>query len=385
MMKKSRAYIIIACVIVVAAAAIIIIKHNQNKADKKDYVKVGIEEAFDVSELEGKEYDNLKFPEHISINKPEAVYTGESYCPDYTMANEAGYEKIFKQVLRDAGEENTYSEKYVINSDEYYPRGAMYEEGDNYMSVGCTGFFTACIGTDKYNLEQNEIIAVYDLNSAYEDVEYELIYGKLSIKEAEKLANENAQYYMRLLGYEVSYKASRIEVMRNTDNQIFYYVRFQCVFKGAPIIDVMRQHPSEDEREYNGAWGGECCIIGTGAKNVKNVTYNDVVLPYGEMHGEETIISVGDAAAMLNRKLSGQKKYEIQSVDLEYMMSIKSTLPGDGEDNVHRWNEDAEGWFSYDLADARPCWAFHIDLEYRKEIVGYVDCTTGEIVFVYNQ
>ena len=389
-MKKSRAYIIIACAIVAAAAAIIVIKHNQNKADKKDYVKVGIEEAFDVSELEGKEYDNLKFPEHISINKPEAVYTGKIYCPDYTELNSSKQVNVFKKMIQTGNIDKKFNSDNIVESSKWYPYGAMYEDDEVYISMGCTGFFTSYIGEDRYGINEDyTIIKTYDLESDYEDDVYELSEGKISISDAQKLADEHANEYMKMLGYDGKFKAVVIEILENEKVGKFCRAIYQNVIYDTGTVNVVNEYHNDGDIEYAPLLGNECYIYGAKEQNVRFTTFNQVVLPYQEPDNIENMISVSDAVLLLHNKLSSEKKYTVRSVGIEYMTKNTDFIDKDGKGKKHYdviGEQGIAGWgASYQVGNYWPCWAFHIDLGYRKEIVGYVDCVTGEIVFVYNQ
>lgn len=352
----------------------------------------------DIEKVQNKEYKRLKFDncEFVPMGEFETVAVQKLIHKDISAKDsldviknviyELGYDIDLENELRAATDEFEWdnSKEYPY----YYPsvldKLDKYKNGNSFF-VNTKKFHIQMCGDGIYSYSDgciNEFMGgeneagrdafgeyFFGVDPVAEgtveelgDKEWELVGGQVSVKEAARMAEDyfnNNKFYPCEEGITSSVRYVRVYPLK--DRYVYYFL-MNRVYKGIPFA------------------GGECGIreyeygfdIDEDTKGVYVINGDTVSAFIGETEsqGIETvskeytsIISLEDAAGMVDKKLSAQLEIEVDKVEFVY-------LP------VSLHDDDALTTYVY------PCWSFDGEVNTNnKKIKIYVDVLTGYVLY----
>jgi hypothetical protein len=386
MKKGTLGYCIIAGVLIIGCAVFFIgrkIRNRQEKTDTGEIVEsedtlVDISEAYDVDELLASDYDNIELPSSLDVEKVEAVSNVILKVPDYEEQNKKLDIKFFQDNLQKMGYK--YDEQYVIDDKgKTYPYGRYYndEKLSAYIATGCTGFFVV----DSINTYDYETVEEFYVDAPYEDDEHEIIGGSMKVSEAVEMYEKLETECIAELGYDIPVpKVFRVRIVKNENQQLRYEMDTRMSYNGVPVIGV--------GDKYSRSGFGYEVLKGTSSGTVsgKKITDGIKVSYYGfptEYVSDtpiDKVISVKKACDLVNVKLSAYRKNKLLNVKMEYLPFFEKETDEENHSGIE-WT----GLQSGNKFRLKPYWVFVFDSTTDNEIIGLVDCVTGEVGLVYNQ
>lgn len=352
---------------------------NANNVES-NYVKV---DSFNnQSELNGK-YDNLDL-KSAKINMPQSLISGELEIPELFVKSDNLCEDFF-----DLTEATFDIDKDLFNNSEFsnntYPLGPAVTDECLYAAIGCTGFATVDFINNNYSLDEDKNVEVIDLNN-YVDNEYSLINSKGKISEFVSFADKYFKKYTNLL--KIDAVPTSVNIYENEDLGRYMMVRYQQRIGGVDLSNVLSAYDEEFNEHYNSWECGYICISGLEKEDVMCINIQGGALELNSSSKIDEIISLNQAADILNKKLAEYKEYTINSISIEYLLSYKGNKQSEGIEQSeynHRDNASWAEYASFDYYAFEPYWTFYVDKTYKNEIVAYVNCRNGDVLFVNNQ
>ncbi|MEE3392503.1 MAG: hypothetical protein VZR00_00005 [Lachnospiraceae bacterium] len=165
---------------------------------------------------------------------------------------------------------------------------------------------------------------------------------------------------------------------------------------GCPLISSIQSVNTQDhddkfpDKTY--PWEYEyVCIKGTDPEDIISIRF--AAGPFKKLNNKEikNIIPMSSAMEMLNKKLAGYKEYNLVDVGISYLMIDDGINYDDSDmsadDKEILADSEKAGFFgkAYCKYKYRPYWTFYFNQQLNAEILGYVDCEKGDVVFVNNQ
>ena len=382
MKKGTLGYCIIAGVLIIGCAVFFIGRNikNSNEKQNKEEIKntlVNVSDAYDVDELLASEYDNIELPSSLNVDEVDTVSNVILKVPDYEEQNKKIDIKFFQDNLKKLGYE--YDEKCVVDDKgKTYPYGKYYmqEEPYIYISTGCTGFFSVdSIGTHDY-----EVVEEFFVNAPYEDKEYELVGGSMKVSEAINTFEQLETEYIAELNYDVpAPKVFRVRLVKDENQQLRYELDAQMSYKGIDTFYINDTHKRSGIK-YESSLGASGLISGGNVANGISVTLSGFPTECVSEEQIDKVISIKDATDIINQKLAEYKKNKLVNVKMEYL-SFFEERTDEERHMTAEWTEICSG----NKFRLKPYWVFVFDSTTNSEIIGLVDCVTGDVGLVYNQ
>ena len=362
---------------------------NDRKID--EVKRCSIEDAYDIENLYEENYDNIEIPPDLLVHKSTNLQQGEYQIVNLQEKNEEIYETLFKN---DIGQKK-YSSQYITNDLSSYPIGPYYDDGEQYVSLGCTGFYSKMdnqvlsLFGDGTNMKIEKSYNLYD--DKIESLNIELPDGKISIKDLKsKLQKEiDKNFEARGIANEVQLSPKMAYLVQDKNSgQKYIHISIQQFQNNVGVVDIIDS--AAGKPDYAEIMGGQAIM--TSVKDFSSI----ILFDYGMLEKTKTnnditeIISLSDAIKRASKKITDRLHYEVQYVAIEYMMKYQYNLQEKEPEKykgefLHRKNAPWASTCSYDVFSAKPYWAIYLDVEYKKEVVAYVDCQTGEVRFVNNR
>ncbi len=382
MKKGTLGYCIIAGVLIIGCAVFFIGRNikNNNEEQNKEEIKntlVNISDAYDVDELLASEYDNIELPSSLNVDEVDTVSNVILKVPDYEEQNKKIDIKFFQDNLKKLGYE--YDEKCVVDDKgKTYPYGKYYmqEEPYIYISTGCTGFFSVdSIGTHDY-----EVVEEFYANAPYEDKEYELVGGPMKVSGAINTFEQLETEYIAELNYDIPVpKVFRVRLVKDENQQLRYELDAQMSYKGIDTFYINDTYKRSGIK-YESSLGASGLISGENVANGISVTLSGFPTECVSEEQIDKVISIKDATDIINQKLAEYKKNKLVNVKMEYL-SFFEERTYEERHMTAEWTEICSG----NKFRLKPYWVFVFDSTTNSEIIGLVDCVTGEVGLVYNQ
>lgn len=378
MKKGNLGYYIIAGILIIGCAGFFIGRGLRNKQEVQqdeevNDTRVSISDAYNVDELAASKYDNLEIPKSLDITRVEKLSNMNLKQCDIEDYNRTVDIKFFQDNIKAMGYK--YDEKCVIDDNhKTVPYGRYYVSNDEdgvYIATGHTGFFSVQF----FDESDYEIVEDFYVLSPYEDKEYDLIGGSLKVSEAVELYENLEKKYIDELGYDIPVpKVYRVSLLKNEAGEQIYGIEAQSEFDGVPVFEVNDTY-ARSGLEYYNIRGSIGEITGPHMTDKNNVTYQGTPREIIATEPIDKIICIKEAADILNRKLSGYKVNTLKNIRIEYLL-FEDFKP------VYVEDEEEAPEMTY---HAKPYWVFVFDSTTDNEIIGLVDCVTGEVGLVYNQ
>lgn len=331
-----------------------------------------------ISELKSLKLDNMTFSEHLTIDIPEKVKTGNYICP-------TGFEKKYLELFRHY--KNDLDEEKLSFDERLYPRGHFYSDSDNKldMSIGCTGFFSYYKDFDDakfYN--ESQCIKSYtaeearNSNDAYKVIGSD---GNISVSEAIEKAQAFADDFVSASDYPSEMNAIRISLSECEDGY-FYKIDFAQRISGARVLEYHSQFREIEDTEPGTILQPQAFIC---SDEINAFVVNAYFDEYETNEEIGSAVDVVDAAKYISEELSGYLKLEVKRIAFEYYMIRGENI----EEKVEGILTDREfapwaTYCSYDLFKAVPCYVFYFDETPDKEIFAILRCDDMSVDFVNN-
>lgn len=357
--------IILAAVLAIGCGGIAYLGYHQGAHKAPPLVLKTLGEATK-GDLSSLKFDNLDLTNVRKIPSLSSLYKGTFYLPDTEAIVKAKAESFFKKQAKEI------KIKYDRNffkpyNTQYSPAGCDYEVNDDItMSYSRTAFFTCIRNYDMGNLNHNPPESEsFDLNA------------KVGTKEKEDVdkLTEKVDALLRNTGmtFDITLSPHKYTVSKLQDGKTIKTLYFQMKYKEVPFVDVMCG-------EKYLPW--ITCLISSvnDAKDGEMITLEGMSLKAKKLSRIRRVISASEALRLFSRKLSGHKKYDVSSVEMEYMSRLidekrKQCDKGILTSSIEEGNE-------YVMS---PYWAIYLDATPDREIMGYVNAQNGEVLFVNNQ
>ncbi len=358
---------------------------------------VPLEDAFNIEDVYNQSYDNLTIEQGIQLKRVGKIESAVYMIPDYEEYIYQNYDRIFKKLIGDK-----YNNKDVDTSEAYYPYGARIQKEDELnIALGCDGFF---IWANKdalktnYNYssgDESACEAVFQNTKDNSNVEIKAGSDAFSYESACSYIEGQRKKILDILGIEFDSSSCICDIYQmisKEDDQPYVYVNMAQTIDGINIANVVNHYPEGKESPYLPWLEGGIYILGK-EKPGEIILHGMGVLIRCEGYDAESvrqIISVKDAVRVFSNYLSEDLDYKVKDIRLEYRAKKEGNDQEDNPDKytgkkIHRKKAEWSMSCSYDKFKMVPCWTIYIDQTPDKEIVGYVDCRTGETDFICNQ
>ena len=151
-------------------------------------------------------------------------------------------------------------------------------------------------------------------------------------------------------------------------------------YNGVPVIGVGDKY-SRSGFEYEVLKGTSSgTVSGKKITDGIKVSYYGFPTEYVSDTPIDKVISVKKACDLVNVKLSAYRKNKLLNVKMEYLPFFEKETDEENHSGIE-WT----GLQSGNKFRLKPYWVFVFDSTTDNEIIGLVDCVTGEVGLVYNQ
>lgn len=321
----------------------------------------------EISEILNTNYDNLAFPDMIEVNVPQNIGIYRMKCIDKFQNNS---DKVFQEYIPT----DEFDPNNIDDGAGTEPAGPSYiGKSGLYCGIGRNGFFnfqssdTANLNT--YNLPCEKCyLAAGKSTDKFLIGEKEMTVVQM-IEEAQKAADR----FVEVSGFPMNLTVLKVNIFKS-DGLQFYTADYSLQYDGVDLLSVLPQLDSQVNFPFfPAATGNSFKYLGDG-KN--GFTVQAGFEEFETVNEYENIISLKDACQILNRKLSAYKKYDVLGVSLVYVPNLAV--------DVKNPDEEIIVLSSNDIVELTPYWAFYFDITPKKEIMGLVNCSTGEAEFFDN-
>lgn len=324
------------------------------------------------SQICSMRFDNMTADSPLKFTVPDEIGKYKVMCIADFQDNA---DKLFEKYIPAAD----FSEKYIDRSDSVYPMGAYYDDGNTYVGVGCTGFFSFSDSSTQELLNDVDktMVKTYDVTGFFDDNIYSLNGSEVSVSQISELAQKCADDFTSFINYPNQIKPKMITVYQHGGENGFDII-YRNLYKGLPIFNTFSAYSELSPDVITGQGGFGYCSdknrIGVFAVQSGYEDYESVKV-YDE------IISPTWAVQSLSEALAEYSDYELVSMELAYVPFFSGNTVSEAV------NENQQGTAlinSYDVHELIPYWIFYFDVTMDKEIYGMVNCITGEVEFVNN-
>lgn len=321
----------------------------------------------EISEILNTSYDNLAFPGTLEVNIPPKIGIYRIKCIDKFQNNS---DKVFHEYIP----ADEFDPDNIDDGAGTEPAGPAYIGDDGfYCGIGRNGFF---------NLQPPEIGKLSTYNQPCE--KSFLLSGKpadkfligekeMTVVQMAEEAQKEADRFISISGYPMSLAVLKVNIYKNDQIQ-FYTADYSIQYKGVDLLSVLPRTDSQVSFPFFPVAAGNCFKSSGDGKN--GFTVQVGFEEYETVNEYETVISLKDACGILNKKLSAYKKYDVLGVSLVYVPELAV--------DVKNPDEQITVLSSNDIVELTPYWAFYFNITPGKEIMGLVDCNTGEAEFFNN-
>jgi hypothetical protein len=359
---SSKKIISLVAVLAIGCGGIAYFGSHQGAHKAPPLVLKTLEEATE-GDLRSLTFDNLNMADVREVSPLVTLYKGTFYLPDTESIVKTKAESFFKKQAKAMKIRYDKSFFKPYNT-KYSPPGCDYEVNDDItMSYSKDAFFTCIRNFDVENLYLPYNKA-FDLN------------GKVSRKNKDKV-DKLTEKVNTLLGntgrsFDISLSPHKFGVSKTQDGRTVETLYYQLTYKGIPFVDVL---------------GGEkyfpwfCCAISSvnDSRDGEFISLEGMSLRAKKLVRVDRVISVSDAVRLLSEELAGHKKYDVSSVQMEYMTFLTEKERKLVKKRIIRDREEGNAY------TALPYWAIYLDTTPNDEIVGYVNAENGDVLFVNNR
>ena len=186
--------------------------------------------------------------------------------------------------------------------------------------------------------------------------------------------------YIAELNYDIPVpKVFRVRLVKDENQQLRYELDAQMSYKGIDTFYINDTYKRSGIK-YESSLGASGLISGENVANGISVTLSGFPTECVSEEQIDKVISIKDATDIINQKLAEYKKNKLVNVKMEYL-SFFEERTYEERHMTAEWTEICSG----NKFRLKPYWVFVFDSTTNSEIIGLVDCVTGEVGLVYNQ
>lgn len=346
-MKKNKGFYYIGFLLLVYIFMYTVFFHPEAEnisASGKEKNLCKISEAIDIKNLKRSKFKNLDISQIKDDNPVSDVIEGEIFIRREYKEFAPYYEKFFKQRLKKVNMEYDKN-NVVIASPKYLNQGYDYMVGEKmFLTMSEGGFIQDYGNKDEY---------LDTIHSKATDLLQVL-------KSEDRVVNEDFNEFVRDIGVksDISYVPFSKTKYKSSSNDDSWEYIFRAAYKGNMI---------EESNFENSKYNKDPFPLSGSCEKYKSFNRYGVNAETAKVRPRKVIkriISIKEASKLFSEKITDHKTYKVKSVGLVYLQEARK----EKKDSV--------------IIKIKPFWAFYIDKTQNKEIAGYVDVQTGEVIFV---
>lgn len=360
---------------------------QDNIAQRKELKGKQEKEVIDDSDIEeekGPEYASLEGVKENYKNIYNKTFTNISIGKDCTIkipkVESIGVQEM--QVMNSFVEQHpdliknfvgdSFDASYLHEDTDSEPPGPEYEDKRNatYCGVADSGF-TFFTKEDDMDLNSFSLVKEYYLANGYENKEYEMKDGKLSVEKAVERAKQLQKQWTSQTG-DGEYRLYKCNVCQASDRTTYFYqIQFQKLQDQMPIMQLTPGFEDLQKKEFKNSVSMQYLEIYIDSWKEDPFCFSNqcIIKKTKEREKYDKIITLDAALQRLSKMLAEYRVNKITSISLEYLMSSE-------EDEVGAIQEPGEKFL------IRPVWMIAFDLKEEQEIYAIIDCKTGAISYV---
>lgn len=331
-----------------------------------------------IDEINKLDLKNIDTNSLDSIGLPDSIGKYQIICVDDFQKHS---EDIIKKYVPSDIYDNKKLQKDVTNM---YPFGTLYDDEENHIRihVGCEGFWSytgydnAAVNNYLYSEDDYKDSQVYYISDDFLDREYSSESIEYKIKNAIYSANAFSKDY-----YAVSGKSIVKPFTAEVNNDIIK-INYRITYGGVPINSITQQKKENDDINIYSC-PGNFAVINNG--KVHTYVTDGEFETYKTIEEYDSIIMPQDAIKLLSDTLSEYKTYSVLGMDLVYCANYIENI--EQKSDVNETIREKAEWATYcpyDILEITPYWAIYFELNDGIEVLGLVDCKTGQVYFINN-
>ncbi len=302
-----------------------------------------------VEKVSGKNA-NLVFSDAKCISKITGVYEGNLVLNEDLSRFTPLYEDFFKKRLSRQGK--IYKKENVCVSDKYVPQGYDYMDDNNMLFTMTAGGFIFDYKKDEEIWCDDQIAKVIDLNK--------------EISKNDLYQMREFDSFLKDTGYDfvVKYIPYSKTIFINGKGKKNTEYEYKASYKGGIFDEVAIN---------NGRLNADAVPLSGQIKSIdsgKEIGLQQGAIDFEIQKKYDKVISIQNAANILSNAISDHKEYKVTSYGLVYLQT---------SENATTKNEKG---YKIRKIHFKPYWGFYISKKLNREIVGFVDVKSGEVIFV---
>ena len=344
-------------------------KNSREKDDERnDEIKYDtLENIYDsIDEVLSQEYENLKLHNSININRPKEL-------PVLDLEQVSNYDKKFDTIANALIHQDRFNKKYIDYTPNTTPPGPEYKDTatGEHLGVGDNGFvyYEAPGFTMRSDTQLVKTVYLNDKDEIQKS--YELKDGVMKVSDAITKAEEFLENTWQPISDDLPYIIDYINICKLED-KYFYEIALAKNYKDVYINNIFNLCKDIHLVCF------ENTIIIDSTENISNfaVTMGTAFVKE-EVATEDKYVTLESALDMVRKKLAEYEIFDILSIQLRYAPKILREEEDDVDELMIRGDAGAK-------LEARPHWAFVLDMTPGYEKVIWIDAITGEMRMMFN-